>query len=124
MRILVHELVDKDIKNCCRKRWYPGIDKELPRILTLLKVKLSLPGEWPLRHLPEGLCGKTFHAKIALPKINIGKEHGPRIVYYKEDETEAKVLYVGGHKDKIYNTNKIVDLLVSRFISDNFYEWP
>lgn len=124
MRILVHEAIFKDIKKCCRKKWYPGIDEEFPRVLRLLKIKCSLPGEAPFHHLPEGLHGETFHAKICLPKVKLGKRTGPRIIYHiKEDKTEVKVLYIGGHKDRIYNTDKIIDVLVLRFISGNFYEW-
>lgn len=55
MKILTHNAIKKDIKKCCRKKWYLGLDKEYPRIVKLLAFKGELPGESPFYYLPEEL---------------------------------------------------------------------
>lgn len=121
MKILIHEAVFKDVKKCCRKKWYLGLDKEFPRVVRLLQIKGSLPGEAPFHYLPEELKRNVLHARICLPDSGISKKSGPRIIYHiNRGEGEVKILYVGGHKDRVYNTTRIVDVLTSRFISEDF----
>lgn len=123
MRVLVHERIDEDIKKCCRKKWYIGLDKELPRVIKLLQIKGFLPGEAPFHYVSDELKGNVFHAGICLPSSGLGKTKGPRIIYYKNlFQEEIKVLYVGGHKDRVYNTPKIVEVLKSRFLSGDFFQ--
>lgn len=125
MEILIHKSVDEDIKQCCRKKWYLGIDKEFPKVMRLLQAKGFLPGESPFHYLPKEITNKIFlHARICLPGSGTGKSKGPRIIYYiNENRTEAKVLYIGGHKDNVYDTPKIVKVLEIRFLSGDFYHW-
>lgn len=125
MRVVVHSEICEDIKKCFRKKWYIGIENEFPGIIKLLQVKGIMPGEAPFHYVPEELEGKTFHAGISLPKCGIGKKKGPRIIYYRNrDEDLIKILYVGGHKDRIYNNSyQIVNVLGSRFLSGDFTLW-
>lgn len=125
MKVLVHNEVRKDIKRCSRKKWYTGVEKELPGIIKLLQAKGAMPGEAPFHYVPKELEGKTFHAGICLPKCGIGKKKGPRMIYHV-DRADAliKILYIGGHKDRIYNNSyQIVDVLSSRFLSGDFTSW-
>lgn len=123
MKILVHQLINEDIRKCQKKKWYPGIINEFPRVLRLLSEKGLLPGESPFHHLPQGINSLIFlHAGINLP--GVGKSNGARIVYYVDrSNNEAKILYIGGHRDRVYNTARIVDLLSSRFMSTEFFYW-
>lgn len=122
MKVLVHNDVHKDIKRCSRKKWYIGIGNELPGIIKLLQMKGAMPGETPFHYVPKELEGKTYHAGICLPKCNMGKKKGPRIIYHVDHGEEVvKILYIGGHKDKRYNDSyQIVEILASRFLSGSF----
>lgn len=124
MKILVNVKVDKDLKDC-DKRLYKGIKKEFPRLLRLLSVKASLPGEGPFHHLPREVNKNIImHANISLPNSGQGKRKGPRIVYFVDQKCqEIRVLYIGGHKDDLYNSYSIAEEIASRFISSDFYEW-
>lgn len=67
MKVLIHNGVHEDIKKCSRKKWYIGIRNELPRIIKLLEIKGSMPGESPFHYVPKELESKTYHAGICLP---------------------------------------------------------
>ena len=123
MRVLIHEEIGKDIKKCSRKKWYIGIENELPGIIKLLQAKGGMPGETPFHYVSIELQGKTFHASISLPKCGFGKMKGPRIIYHiDKNESIIRILYIGGHKDKVYNDSRlIVRVLNSRFLSGAFY---
>jgi len=125
MKVVIHSEVYEDIKKCSRKKWYIGIKNELPGIIKFLQIKGIMPGEAPFHYVPEELKGKTFHAGINLPKCGAGKKKGPRIIYYRNlNEDLIKILYIGGHKDRIYNNSyQIVDVLESRFLSGDFNPW-
>ena len=64
-----------------------------------------------------GFSGVTIlHARIKLPKASFGKSKGPRIVYVVD--RVIKVLYIGGHKDKIYNGQGFTEVIKKR-LNDN-----
>ncbi len=114
--IKIHIEIWRDLKKNKKKGWYQGFEKEIEAILKLLKKDNQLPGERHYHHMKdEDLSRKIFHANVALPKVNIDKRKGPRLVYTKED-VEIKVLYAGGHKDKRYNNSiKAVPLFKERY---------
>ena len=124
MKVLINVKVNRDLKDC-GKKLYRGIEEEFPRVLRLLNVKASLPGESPLCYLPKEINNLIIlHARICLPNSGCGKSKGPRIVYFVDQKLqEVKVLYVGGHKDSLYNSHGFVKELYQRFISQDLYEW-
>lgn len=115
-------IIKKDIKKCTKKRWYPGIELEVKRIVKLLNIEFELPGEFPRRGFKGELSGKILHARINLPNSSFGKRKGPRLVYFKTDKVNnIKVLYVGGHKDKNYESNVFSKEITFRCLDeDNF----
>lgn len=115
-----NEVLDYDLKKCVKK-WYSGLDEELPRVLRLLYVDKVLPGQLPMRGFSGDLAGKIWHARINLPNKSFGKRKGARLVYFfsKGPETDIRVLYVGGHKDPIYDTRDLVKVVASRYKSEN-----
>lgn len=98
------------------KKWYLGLDEELPRVLKLLDIDEALPGQLPMRGFSGELAGKIWRARINLPNEPFGKRKGPRLVYFlnKKLELNIKILYIGGHKDPIYETSDLVKLVISR----------
>lgn len=40
------------------KKWYLGLDEELPRVLKLLDIDEALPGQLPMRGFSGELAGK------------------------------------------------------------------
>jgi len=124
IEIFIHPEISKDLKICQKKKWYPGLGQELPRLYRLLAQDGILPGEKPVHHLDSSaLQNKTFHAGINLPKENVGKRKGPRIIYIKESIHIVKIIYVGGHKDKRYtDPYRQVELIEERYqIPDDNY---
>lgn len=118
MMTIHNEVLGYDLKKCVKK-WYSGLDEELPRVLKLLYVDKVLPGQLPMRGFSGDLAGKVWHARINLPNESFGKRKGARLVYFlsKDVETEIKVLYVGGHKDPIYNTRELAKVVTNRYKS-------
>lgn len=108
------DVIGRDLKKCLKK-WYIGLDKEFPRVLKLLIAERSLPGQSPLRGFQNELSGKIFHARINLPQEAVGKRKGARIVYYLSFDSDVLILYLGGHKDPIYNTSELVAVVKMRF---------
>ena len=124
MIILIHNEIFNDIRLCIKK-WYPSLEKEIHRICRLLSQDGRISGETPYHYIKTPyLQGKVFHAGINLPKENVGKKKGARIVYIKEDLNLIKILYVGGHKDKRYDDSySSVVLLEKRYSNKNFLEY-
>ena len=123
MRILIHKEIQDDLRLCKRKHWYNGLDEELPKICRLLRADGFLPGEEPIEYLGKELGNKVWHARVILPKENLGKRKGARIVYFKENTGIIRILYIGGHNDSRYdNSHKLVDLIKNRNIGE-FTEW-
>ena len=116
--MLIHvDVVRKDIKKCLKKKWYPGLDLEVRRVIKLLSIDGKLPGEYPMSGFSDS---SVLHARIKMPKASFGKSKGPRIVYTRDEV--KKIVYVGGHKDKIYDTQKFKPLIISRLSdADGFY---
>jgi len=117
--MVIHvDVADKDLKKCLRKRWYPGLEIELKRILKLLLIDGQLPGETLMSDFDSDLAGCIYHARISLPKTSFGKRKGPRLVFFRNTtiigEYSLKVLYVGGHKDRIYGTAHFVEIVKTR----------
>ena len=113
--IIHNEVLRSDLKRSVKK-WYLGLDEELPRVLKLLDTDKVLPGQLPMRGFSGKLAGKIWHARINLPDESFGKRKGPRLVYFlnKKPELNIKILYIGGHKDPIYETSDLVKLVISR----------
>ena len=123
MRILIHQQIENDINLCQKKRWYSGIELELPRLYRLLIIDKRLPGQTSLHHHGEKWVDKILHAKIALPKENCGGQGGGRLVYVVMED-KCLILYVGGHKDKRYdNSQSIKELVLERVEDTVFLEW-
>jgi len=124
MIVLIHNEIFNDI-GLCVKKWYPSLEEEIPRICRLLLQDGKISGETPYHYIKKPcLQGKVFHAGINLPKENVGKKKGARIVYMKEDLNLIKILYVGGHKDKRYDDSySSVALLEKRYSNKNFLEY-
>ena len=96
-KILVHSKVLDDIQ----KNWYQTLGKEMPGVCRLLMQDSRMPGERLVHYIKSSsLQNKTFHAGINLPKENVSKRKGARIIYVKENFDLIKIVYVGGHKDK------------------------
>ncbi len=123
MRILINRNIESDLGLCQKKRWYNGIEDELPRLYRLLKVDSRLPGQAPVKHLGQEWGNKIYHARIALPRENCGGRNGGRIVYgILEDR--CLILYVGGHKDKKYdNPHTLAGMIIDRVKDETFLEW-
>ncbi|OHB18077.1 MAG: hypothetical protein A2544_00580 [Candidatus Zambryskibacteria bacterium RIFOXYD2_FULL_43_10] len=122
-RILLHNLITKDLELCKKKKWHNGLDEELPRVYKLLKIDSNLPGESPIKHLGEKWGGKIKHAYVALPKENCGGRNGGRVVYIVESD-KCRVIYVGGHKDKRYDKQHSLSELILERIEDSLWtEW-
>ena len=121
-KILIHSGVFRDIKLYRKKKWYKGLGKEMPGICRLLMRDNMMPGEKPVHYIKVvNLQGKTFHAAIKLPKENVGKRKGPRIIYIKENSDFIKIIYVGGHKDKRYDNSHLqVELIKERYLTENY----
>jgi len=120
-KILVHSKVLDDIQ----KNWYKTLSKEMPRICRLLLQDGRLPGERLVRYIKLSLLkDKTFHAGINLPKENVGKRKGARIIYVKENFDLIKIIYVGGHKDKRYDNSFLqVELIKERYLAENYIQY-
>ena len=121
--VLLHLDVFDDLKLCRKKGWYKSLGQEMPRICRLLNQDGRLPGERSVHYIKlVDMQGKIFHAGINLPNENVGKQKGPRIIYFRETLFLCKVLYIGGHKDKKYDDSyKQVELIENRFGSGDRY---
>jgi len=120
--ILIHSKVFEDISFYCKKKWYKGLGEEMPRIFRLLIQDAKLPGEKPVHYIKLAILqNKTFHAGINLPQENVGKQKGARIIYVKESLNSIKIIYVGGHKDKRYDSSNLqVELIENRYLTENY----
>ena len=115
--MLIHsDVLRKDIKKCLKKKWYPGLDLETRRVIKLLSIDKKLPGEYPMAGFSDDV---VLHARIKLPKASFGKSKGPRIVYVTNEV--IKVVYVGGHKDRIYGTQAFIQIIKVRLYDDAGY---
>ena len=114
--LINNDVLEKDLVRCSRKRIYPGLGIEFKRILKLLNEDNQLPGESPMRGFDGDSSNRIWHAYINLPHLNLSKREGARIVYYRYNLTaEIKVLYVGGHRDTVYNNERfLTELIKSR----------
>ncbi len=119
MAMKIHsDVISRDLKKCVKKHWYPGLEVEIKNVVKLLNINHSLPGESTMHGFKGKLAGRTYHARIALSDFSIGKRKGPRLAYYLplDRNEECLVLYVGGHKDGIYDTAQFCDLITSRYL--------
>ncbi len=118
MMTIHNEVLYNDLKKCVKK-WYLGLDEELPRVLKLLWVDKVLPGQLPMKGFSGDLAGKIWHARINLPNESFGKRKGARLVYFfsKGPEIDIRVLYIGGHKDPVYDTRDLAKIVTRRYKS-------
>jgi len=125
IEVLLHSQIFDDIKLCLKKKWYVGLDEEMPRVCRLLMQDRTLPGESPYHHTKNPLLyNKIFHAGVNLPKQNVCKRLGARIVYVRENSDSIKVMYLGGHKDKRYDdSNYQVALINQRYPLENYIKY-
>lgn len=123
VNIIIHPEVFNDISY----KFYIGLGEELPRIFRLLMQEGKLPGEAPVHYLKiTELQNKTFHAGINLPKENVGKKKGARVIYIKESFNLIKIIYVGGHRDRKYdNSHYQVALIKERYLcpAENYTQY-
>jgi len=121
IKILVHSKVLDDIK----KNWYQTLGKEMPGVCRLLMQDGRMPGERLVHYIKSSaLQNKTFHAGINLPKENVSKRKGARIIYVKENFDLIKIVYVGGHKDKRYdNSSSQVKLIEERYLTESYIQY-
>ena len=124
-KILLHSEILNDIKLCRKKKWYVGLGKEMPRVCRLLMQDGKMPGERPVHYIKlPFLQNKVFHARIILPKENVSKRKGARIIYAKETFNLFKIIYAGGHKDKRYNNSFLqVKLIKERCLNESYIEY-
>jgi len=124
MKIQIHIEVFDEIKQCIKK-WYPSLSEEMPRICRLLIQDGKISGESPYHYIKLPILqGRTFHAGINLPQEKVGKRKGARTIYVKEGFELIKMLYVGGHKDPLYNnSHSLVPLLEKRYQANSFIEY-
>lgn len=117
MTTIHNEVLYYDLKKCIKKKWYPGLEKELPRVLKLLDIDKALPGQLPMRGFSGELAGKIWHARINLPDEGFGKRKGARLAYFldKNSEKSIAVLYIGGHKDPLYDSRDLSKLISKRY---------
>lgn len=110
------DVIKLDVDKCIKKHWYLGLDIELRRVIRLLQTDGGLPGQYPMRGFSGDYAGKILHARILLPNTNYGKSKGPRIVYFSPENNpeRIKVVYVGGHKDRVYETDKFILIVLQR----------
>ncbi|MGB2762607.1 MAG: hypothetical protein WBC21_03695 [Minisyncoccales bacterium] len=120
-KILVHSKVLDDIQ----KNWYKTLGEEMPRVCRLLIQDGKMPGERLVHHIKSSsLQNKTFHAGINLPKENVSKRKGARIIYVKENFDLIKIIYAGGHKDKHYDNSFLqVKLIEERYIAESYIQY-
>ena len=120
-KILIHSKVLDDIQ----KNWYQTLSKEMPRVCRLLIQDGKMPGERLVHFIKSSfLQNKTFHAGINLPKENVSKRKGARIIYVKENFDLIKIIYVGGHKDKRYdNSFSQVKLIGERCLIESYIQY-
>lgn len=120
-QILLHLEVLNDIK-LCKKKWYPSLGIEMPRVYRYLMKNGMMPGETPVHYIKLNILqGRTFHAKISLPQEGISGRKGGRIIYVKESVDLIKIIYVGGHKDRRYdNPFAQVSLIESRYQTESY----
>ena len=85
----------------------------------------KMPGERQVHYIKApALQNKTFHAGINLPKENVSKRKGARIIYVKETIDLLKIIYVGGHKDKYYDDSNLqVRLIEERYLNESYIEY-
>ena len=121
-KILIHSRVFEDIRFCCKKKWYKGLGEEMPRICRLLAQDSKISGERPVHYIKLSILqSKTFHAGINLPKEKVGKRKGARVIFVKENFDLIKIIYVGGHKDRRYDTSVLqVKLIEDRYLTENY----
>lgn len=123
--VLIHPEIFDDVKKCRKKKWYRCLGNEMSRVCRFLMQDGKMPGEKPVHYvrLPI-LKNKVFHAGINLPKENVGKRQGARIIYIKENLNLVKIIYVGGHKDKRYDNSYLqVNLLKERYSVENYIKY-
>ena len=120
-KILVHSKILDDIS----KNRYQTLGKEMPRVCRLLTQDSKMPGERLVHYIKLfSLQNKTFHAGINLPKENVSKRNGARIIYVKENFDLIKIIYVGGHKDKHYDNSFLqVKLIEERYLTESYIEY-
>lgn len=125
--LLIHAEIFKDIEICCnKKKWYESLNEEMPRVCLLLLQDGKMPGEKPIHYIKSlDLQNKTFRAGINLPKENVSKRKGARIIYIKENINTIKIIYVGGHKDKkrYDDSYRLVELIKERYSIDIYKEY-
>jgi hypothetical protein len=121
VKLLIHSKVLGDLE----EKRYTTLDQEMSRVCRLLIQDGKMPGEGPVHYVKLlSLQNKTFHAGINLPKENVSKRKGARIIYVKEDLTLIKIIYVGGHKDKKYdNSNFQVKMIEERYLEEGYIEY-
>jgi|SRR3989344_2968363 len=123
MRILLHTEINKDLSLCRKKKWYNGLEEELPGVYRLLRIDKCMPGQSPMNSLGSEWTNRVLHARISLPKENFGGRKGARIVYIF-DEEKCRILYVGGHRDKRYdNPRNITVMILGRLKESTYLEW-
>ena len=123
MRILLHPEISRDLSLCRKKKWYNGLEEELDGIYRLLTIDKCLPGQSPMKSMGSEWVNKVLHARILLPKENLGGRKGARIVYVF-DEDRCRVLYVGGHRDKRYDDSRSVTAMILERLKEPAYlEW-
>lgn len=125
IEILIHSEVFNEIKKCRKKNWYKGLGEEMPRVCRLLIQDGKIPGEGPVHYIKSPILqNRVFHAGINLPRENVGKRQGSRIIYIKENFNLIKIIYVGGHKDRRYNNSYLqVDLIEERYSVESYVKY-
>jgi len=97
----------------------------MPGVCRLLMQDGRMPGERLVHYIKlSTLQNKTFHAGINLPKENVSKRKGARIIYVKENFDLIKIVYAGGHKDERYdNSFSQVKLIEERYLIESYIQY-